>query len=402
MAAVGDDDPVGGQQLADAGRGRARVESAVGRQAVPGGPHDQVGEVDGLAPAGGRRAERTQLLHEGFGDQAGVTAHVRPDVRVRCCGRHVHLDDPRAGREQVAEAHRELVEGGAEQHGDIGRPHGLHRALGAETAGDAEVVARVGENAATQRRAGGERTGRGGEVAEGGAGAGDPRAPAGEQERTLRAGQGRGGVGDGAGGERPGGRERGTRGGGGRLRHRTGLPGGDVVRDRQDRRHPVGERVLDGDDRRGGGVRAADGVGARADGAGERDLVDAPRSRTGCGLVADHQHQRDVRLPRLGERREGVREPGAVGRGGRGQPAGGSVVRVRGDDGAGLVAHRGVRDGPVALQGVEEVGVAVAHDAEDLVDVVGESGGDVSGDRGHDSAFRDANGGAMIRMCLAR
>src|SRR5690606_36837851 len=48
---------------------------------------------------------------------------------------------------------------------------------------------------------------------------------------------------------------------------------------------------------------------------------------------------------------------------------------------------------------VEQVGVAVAHHAEDVVDVSGECGGDVGGDAGHGGAFRDD--GVRFRMCLA-
>ena len=85
-------------------------------------------------------------------------------------------------------------------------------------------------------------------------------------------------------------------------------------------------------------------------------------------------------------------KPGAVGRGRGGEPAGGAVVRVGGDDAARLVPHGGEADVGRALEGVEEVGVAVAHHPEDVVDVAGEGGGDVRGDGGHGELLRDRDG----------
>ena len=112
---------------------------------------------------------------------------------------------------------------------------------------------------------------------------------------------------------------------------------------REHRRHPVGEGVLDRDDRRGRGIRSPHRVGARADGRRERDLVDAPGPPARGRLVADDEHERHVRLHGLGEGGERVGEPGAVGRGRGGEAAGGAVVGVGGDDAAGLVADRGER-----------------------------------------------------------
>ncbi|BDZ53841.1 hypothetical protein GCM10025870_09140 [Agromyces marinus] len=76
-------------------------------------------------------------------------------------------------------------------------------------------------------------------------------------------------------------------------------------------------------------------------------------------------------------------------------------MRIRGDDAAGLMPdgrESGVR---VAFERIEEPGVAVAHDAEDMIDVGGEGAGDVRGDGGHDEAFRDDDGRGGFRMCLA-
>ncbi len=92
-------------------------------------------------------------------------------------------------------------------------------------------------------------------------------------------------------------------------------------------------------------------------------------------------------LDGLGEGGQRVGEPGAIGRGRGGEAPGGAVIRVGGDHAAGLVPHGGEGDSTRLLERVEEVGVAVAHDPEDMVDVGGEGAGDVGGDRGHDGAF---------------
>ena len=151
--------------------------------------------------------------------------------------------------------------------------------------------------------------------------------------------------------------------------------------------------MLDRDDGGGRGIRSPHGVGARADGRREGDLVDVPRARPRGRLVAHDEHERHVRLHRLGEGGQGVGEAGAVGRGGRREPAARAVVRVGGDDGAGLVPDGGVGRGGVAHERVEEPGVAVAHHPEDVVDVAGEGDGDVRGHSGHGNSRRDRNGG---------
>ena len=99
----------------------------------------------------------------------------------------------------------------------------------------------------------------------------------------------------------------GTRGSGA-AGHRSGVERRHVVGEREHRRHPVGEGVLDRDDRRGRGIRSPDGVGARADGRRERDLVDAPGAPARGRLVADDEDERHVRLHGLGEGRERVGE----------------------------------------------------------------------------------------------
>lgn len=76
-------------------------------------------------------------------------------------------------------------------------------------------------------------------------------------------------------------------------------------------------------------------------------------------------------------------------------------MRIGGNHGALLMAHRSERGIRLALQRIEEVRVPVAHHPEDGIDVLGESQGDMCGDGGHGKAFRDRDGGGLIRMCLA-
>ena len=186
----------------------------------------------------------------------------------------------------------------------------------------------------------------------------------------------------------------------GRFGHGPRLERGDVVGDREHGRHAIGQRVLDRDDGRRRGIRSAHRVGACADRRGESDLVDAPGAAARCRLVADDEHEGHVRLHRLGQRGQRVREAGAVGGGRGGEPAARAVIGVGGDDAAGLVAHGGVADVGGALEGIEEVGVAVAHHPEDVVDVAGEGRGDVRGNGGHGVLQRQGRTDG-IRMCLA-
>ena len=321
-----------------------------------------------------------------LGHDGGVAPDEAADVRVGRGGRDIDLHHAGAGREQLAEAHRELVERGSEDDSHVGFADELHRAGRAEAAGDPQVVAGIGEHSTTESRRRGESARRLGEGTELGTRVGEPRAASGEQERATRSAECGREVGDRA---RVEVRVRSHRGGEPRfesLRHRPHLDSRDVVGDREHRGNAVGEGVLDRDHGGRRGVHPSDRVGAGADRGGERDLVDAPRPWTRGRLVADDEHERHVRLHGLGQGGERVGEAGAVRRGRRGEAAPGAVMGVGGDDGARLVAHRREARRSLGLEGVEEVGVAVAHHAEDVVDVARQSDGDVGGDGRHTTA----------------
>ena len=330
-------------------------------------------------------------LEQHLGDEARVAADEPAHVRMRRRGRDVDLHDARAGGEQLPEAHRELVEARAEHDRHVGGADELHRRVGAEPARHAEVEFAAGKDAAPERRRRGEGTRRVGERPERLARTGEPRAAAREQHGAAGGCQGARELVDRRCGERRRGGERGGQVRRGQLRGIRSLARvelRDVVRDREHRRHAIREGVLDRDDGGGRGIRPSDGIGACADGRRERDLVDVPRARARGRLIADDEDERHVRLHRLGERREGVGETGAVG-GGRGrEPAARAEVRVGGDDAPGLVPHRGVGDVGRALERVEEVRVAVPHHPEDVVDVAGEGQGDVRGDGGRGAPWR--------------
>ena len=133
-------------------RDAARVEAAVGRGGVAGLVHAQrPRRRPTRASRTGSRAERGELVDDARARRRRRRPDERRHVRVRRRGGDVDLHHAGARREQLAEAHRELVERGAEHHRDVGLAHELHRALCAEAAGDAEVVAVVGEHAAPER-----------------------------------------------------------------------------------------------------------------------------------------------------------------------------------------------------------------------------------------------------------
>ena len=243
------------------------------------------------------------------------------------------------------------------------------------------------EDVATQCGCHGQGTRDVDEFTEFGFGSGQPGSAAGEQKRTFCSGKiGREAIESGM-SEFAGRSHRRRPTGPGNGRDVADVEGRDVVGDGQDDGHPVGQRMLDGGHGRGGGIDPTDGVGAHTHCRGHRDLVDVPRPGTGCGLIPDDEDEGHSGLGRLGECGERIREPRAIGRGGRGDSPGGAEVGIGGDDGSGFVADGGVCRRGVTQQGVEEVGVAVAHEAEDLVDVGGKGVSDVRGGMSHGRPF---------------
>ena len=72
---------------------------------------------------------------------------------------------------------------------------------------------------------------------------------------------------------------------------------------------------------------------------------------------------------------------------------------IGGDDGAGFVPDRGVGRRGGGEEGIEEVGVAVAHESEDVVDVPGERVRDVRRGVRQERAFREI--WRVVHICLA-
>ena len=165
---------------------RPRVEPAVGRDARRRARRRAAarGRPPRATPRAGASSARSSST-SARADDGRVPAEIPADVGVRRRRRDVDLHDPRPGREEVAEPHRELVEGCPEHDRDVGLAHERHGALGAEASGHAEVELRAREDPAAERRRGGDGSGRVGEGSERLARARHPRAAAGEEERTL-------------------------------------------------------------------------------------------------------------------------------------------------------------------------------------------------------------------------
>ncbi|AGW41768.1 hypothetical protein O159_17260 [Leifsonia xyli subsp. cynodontis DSM 46306] len=377
MAAVGHDDTVVGEQFADASSRSARIQAAVGREAVAPVVGAQGADIHALAPPGGRSPCAAEAFEHEPRDLGGVAAHVPVHLRMGGGGGDIDLEHLRPRREQLAETGEERVERGAEDDGDIGLAHERHRRVRAEAAGHAEVVPVFGEDSPAERARRGDRTGLRSQLAEHRTRVREPRAASGEQERSLCAGEPLSdaiqcGFGDRAGGDGGSGRR-----GQGQIGDRTDLTRRHIVRDGDHRGLALRPRMLERGERGRGSVPDAHGVRPHADRGGEGDLVDVPRSRPGGGRVADHQQQRDARLRRLGERCEGVREARAIGRGRRRQPSADAVVGIGRHDPAGLVADGDEGGVGAAFDRVEEVRVAGAHHPEHPIEATGEGDRDM-------------------------
>ena len=387
MPAVGDDDTVLRQQLAEAGRRRPRIEPTVRAELRPHCVHTIGRRVHRLPPHARTRARLGEATDELHGRQPRVGTDETADPRMR--GAHIGVDLPhRGGRgEELTEPHRELIERGPDDDGHIGLADPLHRPRCSEAAGHTEIELGGREHPAAQRRRHRQRSGRLGELAELRRCPCQPRAASREDDRALRAGESprqtieSGLRGDAVRGQRCG------RARAGDVGDLTDLERRDIVGDREDHRHPVGQSVLDRRHRGRGRVDPAHRVRAHPDRRGHGDLIDVPRPGPRGGFVPDDEDERHLRLCCLGEGRERVREARPVRRRRCREPNRGAEMRIGGDDRAGLVADRSVGRRGGREQGIEEVGVAVAHESEDLVDVTGQSVGDMRRGVCHDGGL---------------
>ncbi len=92
-------------------------------------------------------------------------------------------------------------------------------------------------------------------------------------------------------------------------------------------------------------------------------MIHVPAAQPTGGRVPGYKEHRGVGGRGLGERGHGVGEAGAVGGGGDGEFAAEPKVGVGGGDGGLFVANGGVVEA-LADRGIQEVGVAVAHQSE--------------------------------------
>ena len=150
------------------------------------------------------------------------------------------------------------------------------------------------------------------------------------------------------------------------------LSGGcdQVVRNREDHWYLRLERVGDGLIDRAGDVCEAERECAHADSGRVHGLVDVPGAWAGARLISHDDEHRGVGLRGFGEGGEGVGESGTIGRRGDCDLATHAGVGVGCCNGRRLVAHRGVWDADPA-EVIDEVRIAVAHEAEAAISVLG-------------------------------
>ena len=179
---------------AAADRGSSRPSGA---SASPGSYARADAEIHALAPPARRRADRRELVDDRAGDEGGIPADVPADVRVGRRGGEVDLEHARARGEERAEAHRELVERGAEHDGDVGLRDQLHRAPRRRTRrsrrGRTRAAGRSPRPSAVEAVSAPVASARAPSASPA---PGDPRAAPGEQERPLGAGERGGGIPD--------------------------------------------------------------------------------------------------------------------------------------------------------------------------------------------------------------
>ncbi len=330
-----------------------------------------VGRSFGQAPAGFRaptlrRSLTIQQLQETRRGRLRVRADERIHPGVRRLQGGVDLDDGAVRAEQVPEPQGEGAQARPGHQDHVGLAHEPGRGVGAETAGDAQVPLAI-EEVERQGGSGGQCAEPVGEFAELRAGAGEVRTAAGEDQRPLRPGEQAGYL---------------PKAAVDVVRHLRCLRRRKVLVRSLECREVVGDGKHDGGAPGecvlhrlpGDGARgvAGDGEGGRAEARGDGRLVHVPGPGAAGGGVPGDQHHGDLRLDRLGEGGERVGVAGAVGGGARGEPSRRPVVGVGRGDGGALVPDGGEAEA-LLLRGVQEVDVAVAHDAEDVADIAAEN-----------------------------
>ena len=425
MSAVARHVPVFGEKLADAGCGGAWIEQAVRAELGVAGRActecaTRLEARDSRPPsagacscATGRGNRGGKRRCDGFEGRAGVALQELVSDRVLGlgCSDLLGVDADHGGSrpEELAEAHGELVQASSDDERDIcllDHGHGFELS---EAAGNTEVVVRFGEDAACERGGRGERAELVCECAELGRSAGEVCAAASDDDGsrgaaehfgcgldTVRGGHSRTGH-DGAGqhargsgvywsdlvvvcrgvtelgdegwvvevdaGRRGWSGDGGRRGGDGRVHEVVW----QAEHDWATHSHGICCGPIDGFLDLGN----AEGEESHADRCAEHFLVDVPGARPAGGGVAHDDEHWGACLRCFGECGERVRESCTVGGGGDGELAAYPGVGVGGCDCRGLVPHGGVDDACVP-EVVDEVGVAVAHEAEALCGVLSE------------------------------
>ncbi len=396
VSAVLHHDPVPGQDVVEGNRDTARVHPAIGCRSVAQRPSGERSHAPGggspPTPSGGMIGKQPG---QRFRCCAGIALQeaVHPWVGGALGG--VDLENVGGFANERSEAHRELGQPGPDHQHDVGFRHDLRGPLGAEPPGDAQIRILRGQETAGEDRAAGEGTEfvrhhlqffpRAGEV---GSASRQDEGPFCCRQQRSSDGQLMGA-----------GKCRRFERGEGKCLFLRCRGGGDVVGDGEDDGGAVLQGMGNGPPGDIGGILSGHSEGGGADRGGDGGLIDVPRAPSGSWRVTGDQEHGNLRLDRFGKPRDGVAESGSVGGGGCRQFPGDPVVGVSGRDGPALMADRRElhADG---LSRVEEVRIAVAHDAEDVGCVLGEDLGDAEGcgKRGHGNSWRYKWSGC--HMCL--
>ena len=381
VAAVHHHGALGGEDVLEGGDDGAGVEPAVraelGRVLDRGGAAEGVGgDLRGGRPPGVLRGGGGDPAGESLEERSQVRAHVVGDRGRAVLGLVVDADHPGALGEERAVAQLEGVQRCPGDQHDVGLPGELQTVGAGEAPGDAQVP-RGAEDPGGHGGGHEQRPEPVPDLGERGGGPGQEHSAPGEDQGPGRRAQQPGDAVEVLGGGREGGLDR--------QRLQDGLlgegGGGVVVGEGQHHRlHGLGGEVEGPVGDRGRVVRGRD-QGGDPGGGGRGGLVDVEGPPPGGRGVADDQDQGDPGQPRLGQGGVGVGEPGTVGgRGGPGPP-GGPVVGVGHGNGGGLVPGGGEAEA-AGGQRADQVRVAVAHQAEQVVGALGEHVGHGRRDRG--------------------